>query len=264
LSIIVVIKPDRAGGPPRRSNASSIGNIRERAVVIIVVENVTAVIGYVEVLPSVSVVVSDGDPHSESAACQPGPVGDISECSVVVVVIEGILEGCCWSIEVRCSTVYQIDIHPSIVVVVKEGTTSADGLGQMVLNRMGIIVDPRDPARLWGYLFKCDAGLTRAWLQPSWRARRRRNGKNNDECCGYNSFLHIRFPVASDARGPLFRGRIKLLPSLDPDEAIDSTRIGRRRNNDDVSLSGSIAPPVQLFDDTHFLPGSRRVFESGI
>src|SRR5688572_3036236 len=65
FAVVIVIEPRRAGGPVRSPDSSLVGYIRERAVPIIVEENVATVVRDVQILPSVAVKIGCGGAHSE-------------------------------------------------------------------------------------------------------------------------------------------------------------------------------------------------------
>ena len=73
-AVAVVVAPGCAGGPVAESDAGLLGNVGERAVVVVVVEAVLAEVGDVDVGPAVVVVVADGDAES------PAVVGDAGSC----------------------------------------------------------------------------------------------------------------------------------------------------------------------------------------
>ncbi len=62
-------------------------DIGKRAVSVVVVENVFAVIGNVQIFKAVVVVVADANALAPTGVRQAGFRGDIGECSVVIVVI---------------------------------------------------------------------------------------------------------------------------------------------------------------------------------
>ena len=87
-AVAVVIAPCCSGGPAAENDASLLGDISERAIVIIVVEAVFAVVGDVDVGPAVVVVVGDGNAETPAIIGHAGFVGDVGEGAVVIVVKE--------------------------------------------------------------------------------------------------------------------------------------------------------------------------------
>ena len=82
----------------------------------------------------------------------------VSKSSIVVITIEGILEGHSRSIKIRPATVDQIDVHPAIVVIIEEGATAPDSLRQVSLRGAGIIMNPFDTASAGRYLLESNGG----------------------------------------------------------------------------------------------------------
>src|SRR5689334_9472920 len=91
LSVIVIIKPQSACGPARRSDPGFVRDISKGAVAVVVIQNVTAIARNVKIDPSVAVVIPGGDSHPEGSSCHTGFVGHVGECPVVIVVVKSIL-----------------------------------------------------------------------------------------------------------------------------------------------------------------------------
>src|ERR1700686_1200548 len=68
LAVIVIVEPDRAGGPPRRAHSGFFRDIGESAVTVIVVKNVPAVLGDVDILEAVAVIISNRHALAVSAS----------------------------------------------------------------------------------------------------------------------------------------------------------------------------------------------------
>ena len=49
-------------------------------------------------------------------------------------------------IEIAGPAVHQVDVHPAVVVVVEEGAAGSHGLGQVMIRRGGVVVDPANAA----------------------------------------------------------------------------------------------------------------------
>ena len=100
---------------------------------LIVVEAVLAVVGDVEVVPSVVVVVADADALAPSGRGKAGFGGDVGESAVVIVavkVVGGSLSGG-KAFELRA--VDDKDVGPSVIVVVEDGDAGAGGLDDVFL-----------------------------------------------------------------------------------------------------------------------------------
>src|SRR6185436_710563 len=55
FAIIVIIKPNSAGGPAGRRHSGFIGHIGERAIAVIVIKNIPAITGDVKINPTVAI-----------------------------------------------------------------------------------------------------------------------------------------------------------------------------------------------------------------
>ena len=95
------------------------------------VKNIAPVIRHVDVCEAVAVVIGGGHSHAEFSGCYSGLVRDICESPVVVIVIKRILERRGRRIEIGNSAIDEIDVHPPIIVIVKEGASRADCLRQV-------------------------------------------------------------------------------------------------------------------------------------
>src|SRR5215467_368421 len=85
-AVAVVIAPGCSRGPAAERHTSLFGNIRERAVVIVVVEAVLAEVRDVDIGPAVVVVVGDGHAESPTVIRNSCFSGDVGERAVVIVV----------------------------------------------------------------------------------------------------------------------------------------------------------------------------------
>ena len=93
---------------------------------VVVVETVFAVVGDVDVRPAVVVVIGCGHTKSPALLVDAGPVGDIGERAVVIVVEEAWRAGRALRLvggERRA--VQQVNVQPAVVVVVKQGYAGA-------------------------------------------------------------------------------------------------------------------------------------------
>ena len=92
------------------------------------VKAVLAVIGYVQVFPSVVIVVADASSLAPAAGLQSGLCSYVSECSVMIVVVK-VIGGSF----VRCKpfevgSIDEENIGPSVVVIVEDCDTGSGGL----------------------------------------------------------------------------------------------------------------------------------------
>src|SRR5882762_7546185 len=110
-------------------------DIRERAVAIVVVQNIFSVVSDVQIFEAVVVVIADAHPLAPAGVCQPGLFGDIGESAVVIVVVEvarrrsGSWQG------FQFRAVHDENIRPTIVVVIKNGYAGARGFNDVFFCR---------------------------------------------------------------------------------------------------------------------------------
>src|SRR5580693_9206945 len=119
-AVIVIIEPNRARSPPRRSYSRLFGNIRERTVAIVVIEDAAAVLRHIDIRKTVAVVITHGNALPVTAGRHPGSFRYIGERAVAIVFIEGVAQRQVRCEEIALPAIYQIDVHPAIVVVVEK------------------------------------------------------------------------------------------------------------------------------------------------
>src|SRR5262249_52753548 len=154
-TVVVVIEPHGARSPARQAQTGFRGHISECAVAVVVIKNATTVGGDEEVGVTVVVVIAHGYAHPEGGpGADAGFLGDIGERAVAIVLVERVTKWFRGLEEIRRAAVYQVQIHPSVVVVVEERATGAESFRQVALGRNGVFVDPGDAARSRGYLLK--------------------------------------------------------------------------------------------------------------
>ena len=78
-AVVVVIEPDRAGGPSRRGHAGFFGHVGKSAVAVVVIENASAVLRYVQIRKAVAIVVADRDTLAVAAGRDSGLLGHVGE-----------------------------------------------------------------------------------------------------------------------------------------------------------------------------------------
>ena len=164
--VSVVIEPDPAGGPAGSQDAGRLGHVREASIPVVPIEIVGPVVGDVEVLPAVAIVVGDHDAHAESPPRNARFIGDVGEGPIPAVAIEGVPERSGWSIKIRAPAVDQVQVHPSVVVVVEERAAGTHRLRQVPASGHGILMDPTDAAVLRRDLLENDTGPGRFFARP--------------------------------------------------------------------------------------------------
>ena len=158
-SVIVVIKPHRAGGPARCCDTGFCRHVGEGAVAVVVVKNAMRILRDVEVGEPVAVIVADGDAHAVRVSGHARFLRHVGESAVAVVVIERVPEWLSRLIEIAASAVHQINVHPAVVVVVEECAAGSDCLGQMSHWGATVHVNPRNAAGGGRDFFKRRRGL---------------------------------------------------------------------------------------------------------
>src|SRR5216684_4784454 len=136
MAVIVIVAEGGARTPASGVSYSGFrGDIGERAIAIVVVEQATIEIRNIKVFPSVIVVVGDGGAKSPAAMREPSLGGHIGKSAVVVIVIElaRMALPCLQILQRRA--VHQEDVHPPVVVVVKDCDSAAHGFHDVMFFR---------------------------------------------------------------------------------------------------------------------------------
>src|SRR6266498_792517 len=133
LAVVVIVEPNGAGGPAWRGHTGLLAHIRKRPISTVMIEDVSSVAGNVKILPAVAIVITRGHAHTEASPCHAGFLGDVGECSIVIIMIKRVLERFCRSKKIGRSAIDEVDIHPTIVVIIEEGASATDGFRQMTL-----------------------------------------------------------------------------------------------------------------------------------
>src|SRR5580704_10733592 len=120
LAVIVIVKPDGAGGPSRRAHSGFFRDIGKSAVTVIVVKNVAAVLGDVDILEAVAVIVSNRHALTVSTSANSCLGSHVGKCPVSVIAIQSIAKRRIGIEEIAFAAVDQINVHPAIIVVVEE------------------------------------------------------------------------------------------------------------------------------------------------
>src|SRR4029077_20763614 len=106
-------------------------------------------------------------------------LGDIGERAVTIVLVERVTERLRGFVEIRRAAVHQVQVHPSVVIVIQERATWTERFRQVALGRDGVFVDPGDAPRRRGDLFKNEAVSSRCrrrtWHPAATYARNRQS-----------------------------------------------------------------------------------------
>ena len=87
LAVVVVVKPDCAGGPAGRRRAGLISDVGERRIPIVVVKNISSITCNVEIDVAITVIVSRGGSHTESAPTHTSFFSDVGERPVMIITV---------------------------------------------------------------------------------------------------------------------------------------------------------------------------------
>ncbi len=133
LAVAVVVHKCAAGVPALAiaGDAGLLAHIGERAVAVVVVENILAEVGDEQIFEAVVVVVADADALSPAGVRHAGLRGDVGEGAVAIVLEQmrgGFLSG---REAFQTRAVHQENIQPAVVVVVVESDAAAGGLQQI-------------------------------------------------------------------------------------------------------------------------------------
>ncbi len=91
---MIVVPPRRAGGPSTQRHAGFFRHIRERAIVIVMIETVFSEIRNVDVRPAVIVVVAHRNSETPALIRDASFVRNVCERSVVIVMEQHCARGC--------------------------------------------------------------------------------------------------------------------------------------------------------------------------
>src|ERR1700694_1985898 len=155
FAIVVIVEPNGAGGPSGGGYTGFFSDIRECAVTIVVVENVSAILRNVDVRIPISIVVANGHTLAVSAAASSSFDGHVGKRPVAIVVVERVTQGRIGIEKITLPAVHQVDVHPAVVIVVKKSTACPGGLWQVMLHRLSRGVGPGDIAHERRDLRKC-------------------------------------------------------------------------------------------------------------
>ena len=180
MAVAIVINECTAGAPllPISGNAGGLGGFFERAVALVVIKTILAIVGDVQIVEAIVVVVARADALSPAGGAQAGFVGHVGEGAVVIVVKEMIGGSRRSGLRTERGAVHDEDVGPTIVVVVEDGDAAAGGLDDVLL---GVLVTGND--------FELQAGFFGEVLEISYgrlRGRRLRERGEEADSTHYN------------------------------------------------------------------------------
>ena len=130
MAVAIVVEKSAAGAPAHLFVVDSgfARHVGKCAVAVVVEQNVVSPEAAEEIVPAVVVVVADADAGLPAGARQAGFFGDVGECSVAIIFVE--LRGRRLSRRpflVEARSVGQINVEPSVVVVIEKCDAAAFG-----------------------------------------------------------------------------------------------------------------------------------------
>src|SRR5437588_11338073 len=142
VPVTVVIQEATSGSPSRLlvQKPRGFGHIAESSVAIVAIEDILSVVSAKDIFKAVVVVVSDANRGSPIGRSQASLFRDISECPVTIVLIEPV--GRVDRRTFQPCPREQENIHPAVIVIIKESTAAAGGL-QDVLLALNTSIDHR-------------------------------------------------------------------------------------------------------------------------
>ena len=152
LAVVIVIEKTRRGGPAAAFDARARRHVRERAIAIVVIEDVVAVTRDVDIREAVIVVVAGGNPHAVvpvAGAVEARSLRHIREAAIRVLAIQTVPVGRLSARKssrkfyrvVETPAVDEENVEQPVVVVIEEGHSATHGFDQVLLRGGGIAVD---------------------------------------------------------------------------------------------------------------------------
>src|SRR6185437_10551383 len=133
MPVAVVVNPTASGTVADHvlRESRSLCHIGERAVPVVVIEHVVAVIRNEQIVKAVVIVIADGNTGCPTRARQSGFRCRVSESAVSIVLVQAVRDA--RRITLQACTVENEQIHPAIVVVIDEGDASPNYLDDVTL-----------------------------------------------------------------------------------------------------------------------------------
>ena len=123
------------------------GDVGERAVAVIAVQDVGAEIAEVDVGPAVVVIVRHGDSQTERRTGHAGLLAHVTEPPSAEVLIEGVPRRPCTGCPRQHGAVGKINVNQAVAVVIERGQAGRHRLGDVVPAARSVEVLERDPGR---------------------------------------------------------------------------------------------------------------------
>src|SRR5208282_1382151 len=91
-AVVVIVEPNRAGGPAWRGYARLVCYVRKSAVAIVMVKNAAAVLRDVQIGIAVTIVIANGYTLPETTCADACFLGHIGKGSVTIIFVQGIAQ----------------------------------------------------------------------------------------------------------------------------------------------------------------------------
>src|SRR5207245_11013707 len=104
---------------------------------------------------SIAVVIPDGDAHAVCISWYPRFKRHVGIGAITIVAVKSIAQELLRLEEIARSAVHEVDVHPSVVVVVQERAAGTHGFGKMRHWRTSAHVRPRKSGHSSRNFFEC-------------------------------------------------------------------------------------------------------------
>ncbi len=143
LPVPIVITKRRTCRPHVEGDSRFLSDVGEGAVMVVVVKAILANVRYIEVGPTIVVVICDRYADSPAIVRYTGSISKICEGSIVVVLKERCVYRGCFAVHgVVREAVDQVNIHPTIVVVIQQRNASTERLYYRGFCRRATLIPP--------------------------------------------------------------------------------------------------------------------------
>src|SRR5579883_1349628 len=146
-SIAVIIAKTCSCGPVTECDACLFGNVSKGAVVVVVKEAVLSKVGHIKIWPAIVVIIAYGTTVPPAVVGHACLCRNIGERPVMIVVKERCMRRLRLAIQrLIGGPVYQINVKPSIMVVIQQAGPGASGLkNEGLLRGAHFVVPHRQP-----------------------------------------------------------------------------------------------------------------------
>ena len=118
-------------------------------------------VGHIQIGPAIVVVVAYGNSNSPTIVGYACLFRDIGKCAIVVVMKErGVRRGGFSAERVVGHAIDEVDVEPSIVVVIEQCDATAEGLDDLRLGARAAVIAPARQTRLSGIVLEDHGALT--------------------------------------------------------------------------------------------------------